>query len=116
MEASFKNRYAMAFVLITVMINSIGFGIIIPVLPDLIRELTDIPDNKIALHMGGLTFVFADADYRGLIGSFWSKADNAVVPFWIGRRLFDHGFRTFYRGAVFWTACCRRPWGDIHHG
>ena len=59
MDSSFKNRNALAFVLITVMINSIGFGIIIPVLPDLIRELTDIPDNKIALHLGGLTFVFA---------------------------------------------------------
>jgi len=59
METSLKNRNALIFVLITVMINSIGFGIIIPVLPDLIRELTDIPDNRIALHMGGLTFVFA---------------------------------------------------------
>jgi DHA1 family tetracycline resistance protein-like MFS transporter len=59
MAPAFKNRNALAFVLITVMINSIGFGIIIPVLPDLIRELTTIPDNQLALHMGGLTFVFA---------------------------------------------------------
>ncbi len=59
MKTDIRNRYALAFVLITVMINSIGFGIIIPVLPDLVRELTDIPDNQIAIHMGGLTFVFA---------------------------------------------------------
>ena len=30
------SRNAMAFVLITVMINTIGFGIIIPVLPQLV--------------------------------------------------------------------------------
>lgn len=52
-------KKALTFVLLTVMINSIGFGIVIPVLPDLIRELTDIPENRIAIHMGGLTFVFA---------------------------------------------------------
>lgn len=52
-------RKALAFVLLTVMINSVGFGIVIPVLPDLVRELTDIPENRIAIHMGGLTFVFA---------------------------------------------------------
>ena len=63
MSETFKNRYALAFVLITVMINAIGFGIIIPVLPDLVRELTDIPDNQIAYHMGGLTFVFAVAQF-----------------------------------------------------
>jgi len=52
-------KKAMLFVLITVMISSVNFGIVIPVLPDLLRELTTIPDHKIALHMAGLTFVFA---------------------------------------------------------
>jgi len=53
------SRHAMLFVLITVMINSIGFGIIIPVLPDLISEITGFSDNQIGLQMGLLTFVFA---------------------------------------------------------
>jgi len=34
-----QSKNALMFVLITVMINSIGFGIMIPVLPDLIKEL-----------------------------------------------------------------------------
>lgn len=53
------NKNAMIFVLITVMINSIGFGIIIPVLPDLLTELTDLPLNEAAIHGGWLTFWFA---------------------------------------------------------
>ena len=52
-------KNAMLFVLITVMINSIGFGIIIPVLPDLVGEVTSFSDNQIGLQMGLLTFVFA---------------------------------------------------------
>jgi len=52
-------KNALAFVLITVLINAIGFGIIIPVLPDLIVELTGQPLADAALHGGWLTFVFA---------------------------------------------------------
>ena len=41
-----KSKNAMLFVLITVVINSVGFGIMIPVLPDLLKELTDLPNNQ----------------------------------------------------------------------
>ena len=47
------------FVLITVMINSIGFGIMIPVLPDLLKELTELPNNQAVIWGMWLTFVFA---------------------------------------------------------
>ena len=53
------HRNALAFVLITVLINAIGFGIMIPVLPDLIKELTGLPNNAASIHGGWLTFVFA---------------------------------------------------------
>jgi len=53
------NKNAMLFVLITVMINSIGFGIMIPVLPDLLKELTQLANNEAALYGMWLTFVFA---------------------------------------------------------
>ena len=53
------SKNAMLFVLITVMINSIGFGIIIPVLPSLLVELTGQPLNEAAIHGGWLTFWFA---------------------------------------------------------
>jgi len=52
-------KNALAFVLITVIINAIGFGIIIPVLPDLVLELTGANENLIGLHMAGLTFIWA---------------------------------------------------------
>ncbi len=55
-----NNMKAMAFVLITVMINSIGFGIIIPVLPDLVRELIpDLPEHQLGRYMAGMTLIFA---------------------------------------------------------
>jgi len=53
------NKNAMLFVLITVMINSIGFGIMIPVLPDLLKELTGLANNEAVLYGMWLTFVFA---------------------------------------------------------
>ena len=56
---SFRDRHALAFVLITVAINAVGFGIMIPVLPELIKALTGLDNNAAALHLGGMTFVFA---------------------------------------------------------
>jgi DHA1 family tetracycline resistance protein-like MFS transporter len=54
-----NSKNALMFVLITVMINSIGFGIMIPVLPDLLKELTDLPNNQAVIWGMWLTFVFA---------------------------------------------------------
>lgn len=54
-----NSKNALVFVLITVMINSIGFGIMIPVLPDLLKELTDLPNNQAVVWGMWLTFVFA---------------------------------------------------------
>jgi len=53
------SKNAMLFVLITVMINSIGFGIMIPVLPDLLKLLTSLPNNEAVIYGMWLTFVFA---------------------------------------------------------
>lgn len=52
-------KNAMIFVLITVMINSIGFGIMIPVLPELLKELSGLPNNEAVIYGMWLTFVFA---------------------------------------------------------
>ncbi|MEM7729448.1 MAG: hypothetical protein AAF311_09250 [Pseudomonadota bacterium] len=59
MSPSFRDRHALVFVLITVALNSIGFGIMIPVLPDLIKSLTGLENNQAALHLGAMTFVYA---------------------------------------------------------
>ncbi|MEP6343429.1 MAG: TCR/Tet family MFS transporter [Maricaulaceae bacterium] len=50
---------AMICVLISVMISSIGFGIIIPVLPDLIKDLTGLDNSQAAIYGGWMTFVYA---------------------------------------------------------
>ena len=43
-------KNAIIFVLSTVMINSIGFGIMIPVLPDLLKELSGLPNNEAVVY------------------------------------------------------------------
>ncbi len=58
-KAAQNNKNAMLFVLITVMINSIGFGIMIPVLPDLLKELTGLANNQAVIYGMWLTFSFA---------------------------------------------------------
>ncbi len=59
MAEKIHNKNAMIFVLITVVINSIGFGIMIPVLPELLKELTGLPNNEAVIYGMWLTFIFA---------------------------------------------------------
>ena len=53
------SRHAATFIFITVLIDAIGIGIIMPVMPDLLRELTDLPISAAAFWGGYLSFVFA---------------------------------------------------------
>lgn len=50
---------ATVFVLITVLIDTIGFGMIMPVLPKLVVELTGEPLNRAAIYGGWLAFNYA---------------------------------------------------------
>ena len=54
-----KGHHAALFVFVTVLIDAMGIGIIIPVMPDLIRDLSDLPLSKAALWGGYLSFVYA---------------------------------------------------------
>jgi len=54
-----NGKNAIVFVLITVVINSIGFGIMIPVLPELLKELTGLSNSDAVIYGMWLTFVFA---------------------------------------------------------
>ncbi|MEP1230032.1 MAG: TCR/Tet family MFS transporter [Litorimonas sp.] len=58
-EPTKNSKNAMLFVLITVMINSVGFGIMIPVLPDLLKDLTGLANNEAVIYGMWLTFSFA---------------------------------------------------------
>ncbi len=53
------NRYALAFIVLTALLDSIGFGIIMPVLPGLLMEITGEDLSANALYGGWLMFVFA---------------------------------------------------------
>src|ERR1700760_143616 len=56
---SFPSRYALAFIFITLLVDTIGLGIIIPVSPKLISELTGQGLSDAARWGGWLMFVFA---------------------------------------------------------
>jgi MFS transporter, DHA1 family, tetracycline resistance protein len=51
--------HAVAFVAITVLIDTIGFGLILPIMPTLLMELTGESVSRAALYGGWLTFVYA---------------------------------------------------------
>ena len=59
MRSRRERRRAIAFVFVTVLIDAMGIGIILPVMPDLIRELTDLTIGGAALWGGYLSFVYA---------------------------------------------------------
>ena len=50
---------AFVFIFITVLVDSIGFGIILPVLPQLIMHLTHVSVDRAATYGGWLGFVYA---------------------------------------------------------
>jgi MFS transporter, DHA1 family, tetracycline resistance protein len=51
--------HAVAFVLVTVLLDTIGFGLVLPVLPELIVELTGEGLSRAAIYGGWLAFVYA---------------------------------------------------------
>ncbi|MEL6999221.1 MAG: TCR/Tet family MFS transporter [Pseudomonadota bacterium] len=52
-------RHAALFVFVTVVLDSMGIGIILPVMPDLMRELADASIGEAALWGGYLSFSYA---------------------------------------------------------
>ena len=56
---SVKRSNALIFVFITILIDSIGFGIIIPVMPNLIEYLTHCSDSQAAVYGGWLSVCYA---------------------------------------------------------
>ncbi|MEZ5922163.1 MAG: MFS transporter [Parvularculaceae bacterium] len=63
MAARAPGRNALLFIFITVMINMIGFGIIIPVMPQLIMDVTGRDLSHAARWGGILSLVFAAAQF-----------------------------------------------------
>lgn len=59
MKTAAAGKRAVIFVFIAVLIDSIGFGIVLPVLPQLIVELTGVRMGQAAAYGGWLSFAFA---------------------------------------------------------
>ncbi len=59
MSTTGSAKRALAFVFITVLIDSIGFGIILPVLPSLIMQLTGVTVDRAATYGGLLASIYA---------------------------------------------------------
>lgn len=58
-----KRKAALIFIFITVLVDVIGLGIIIPVMPALIMELTGGGISEASLYAGWITFVYAAAQF-----------------------------------------------------
>ncbi len=54
-----NKKGALAFIFVTLLIDVMGFGLIIPVMADLIAELKGIPLNEASTYGGLLLSVFA---------------------------------------------------------
>jgi MFS transporter, DHA1 family, tetracycline resistance protein len=59
MSARKAGHGALIFIFIAVLVDSIGFGIILPVLPRLIMQLTGVSVDRAAVYGGWLSFVYA---------------------------------------------------------
>ncbi len=58
-----KRNAALIFIFITVLVDVIGLGIIIPVMPALIMELTEGGLTEASLYAGWITFVYATTQF-----------------------------------------------------
>ena len=58
-----KRTAAIGFIFVTLLIDTIGFGVIIPVLPSLLKELTGGTTGEVARYGGWLLFAFAIAQF-----------------------------------------------------
>ena len=57
------NKAAVRFIFITILLDVVGFGIIIPVLPKLLAEMNNIGINEASKYGGYLLFAFAIAQF-----------------------------------------------------
>jgi len=76
-----KKDAALGFIFVTLLIDSIGFGIIIPIMPDLIKEMIQADLSKASVYGGWLTFSYAFMQFicAPIMGGLSDKYGRRVV-------------------------------------
>lgn len=102
-------KAALIFIFITVLLDVIGLGIIIPVVPSLIIELTGKPVGDAALYGGALMFVYAFTQFlfAPVIGSLSDRFGRRPVILF---SLFGYGINYILMAlapTVFWLFMAR---------
>ena len=80
--ATNNRKAAVGFIFLTLLIDVIGLGIIIPVMPQLIKHLVGTEDiSKVSIYSGWLTFLYASMQFlfSPLIGSLSDKYGRRPV-------------------------------------
>ena len=84
-----KKQAAIGFIFITLLIDVIGWGLIIPVMPQLIAGMKHIPVNEAAKDGGWLLFVYAFMQFILCTDpgqserSVWKKTSSSFFFVWI---------------------------------
>ncbi len=79
-----KNRNAsLVFILVTILIDVIGFGIIIPVMPDLITQLGNVSLSQASYYSGWMLFAYAVMQFifAPLMGSLSDRFGRRPILF-----------------------------------
>lgn len=74
-------RHALVFVAVTVLLDTIGFGLILPVLPTLLVDLTGKSVNEAAVYGGWLAFVYAAMQFvcAPVLGNLSDRYGRRIV-------------------------------------
>ncbi|KQR67372.1 TCR/Tet family MFS transporter [Pedobacter sp. Leaf176] len=99
-----QKQSAMIFIMITLLIDCTGFGIIIPVLPDLIKEFTG-GDNSVAADYGGylmVAFALPQFIFSPILGGLSDKyGRRPILLFSLFGLGMDYLFLSF-APSIFW--------------
>lgn len=68
------SKASIFFIFVTVLIDVIGFGIIIPVLPPLLQELTNLKVNEVSIYGGYLLMAFAIPQF--IFSPLWGNVSD----------------------------------------
>jgi MFS family permease len=90
-----KSNNALIVILGTVTLDAVGIGLVMPVLPGLLRDI--VHSDSIASHYGVLLALYALMQFLCVLGALsdrWPPPSPARFATWSHYRLRDHGDHT----------------------